>query len=133
MADAPPIARWRQIGCAIKTLRAEAKVRLTGFSEREWRGQILYGVQPQLGCGAGIGHDRGSFASDGRSARPYHQGRKADLPNGAAMSRAPGTQLATTEWVGGSAPRLDDAALRLACNNLVEFLLERRKSRPAGN
>jgi hypothetical protein len=54
MADAPPIARWRQIGCAIKTLRAEAKVRLTGFSEREWRGQILYGVQPQLGCGTGM-------------------------------------------------------------------------------
>src|SRR5215831_4396015 len=75
-----------------------------------------------LGTGARVPRRRAPFAAGGRPLL------------WSATCAALSSQLFSTlrEW-GGSAPRLDDAALWLGCDNLVELLLQWRKPRPTGN
>jgi len=63
------------MGCFIKALRAEVKVRLSASQTANDAGQIVYGVQPQLTCGTRSSRD----ADWSRLSRAWLPAREASL------------------------------------------------------
>jgi hypothetical protein len=86
-------------------------------------------------CGTKSGRngEPSSLTTDRRNLATKRAMKTAEQRGGDKRARPALNSQSLREWGVVSAPRLDDAALRVAGNDLVELLLKRRKSRPTGN